>query len=201
MQRQRKRLGCLSQLMLLGLLAGLGFVAVMALTNPWIFTVGGHFRVLPFWQGVGDIQGPGGTYRIFVSLEPSNASSHVLASTSVSGTGWVCAPFGHNYQIRVGGGTHEVVWRDMNDKLFALYTWRRGAWSAEHLPPKLSLVGRWAGPGLVMGDNGTTASAFLQDGSLNPRPGPPGPKRAITFVETQWWFGRPCPASATVQAH
>jgi hypothetical protein len=64
-------------------------VVVMAVTVD--FTVGGHFRVLPFWQGVGDIQGPGGTYRIFVSLQPSNASSYVLPSTSVSGTGWACA--------------------------------------------------------------------------------------------------------------
>src|SRR5262249_7124881 len=118
MQRQRKRLGCLSQFMLLGLLAGLGFVAMMAVTNPWICTVGGRVRALPFWQGVGDIQGSGGAYRIFVSIQPSFASSRLLPSTSVSGTGWICAPSGHSYQIRVGGGAHEVVWRDMNNKSF-----------------------------------------------------------------------------------
>lgn len=187
--------------MLLGLLAGFGFVAVVAITNPWIFTVGGRFRALPFWQGVGDIQGPGGKYRIFVSIQPSYASSHVLPSTSVSGSGWICGPSGRSYQIRVGGGAHEVVWRDMNNKSFALYTWQRETWSAKHLPPKLSLVGHWMGPSLVMDDTGTIASAFLQDGSLNPRPGPPGPKRAITFVETPWWFGRPCTGHASERAN
>jgi hypothetical protein len=200
MQQQRRRIGCLGQFILLGLLLGLGFIAVMAVTNPWIFTVGGHLRVLPFWQGVGDIQGPGGSYRIFVSLQPSNASSHVLPSTSVSGTGWVCAPSGHNYQIRVDGGAHEVVWRDMNNKSLTFYTWQRGTWSNQHLPPKLKLVGRWVGPNLVMDDDGTTASAFLVDGTLNPRPGTPGPKRVVTFVETQWWFGRPCAAHAAAHA-
>ncbi len=196
MQPQRRRIGCLGQFILLGLLLGVGFIAVVAVTNPWIYTVGGRLRVLPFWQGVGDIQGPGGTYRIFVSFQPGNASSHVLPSTSVSGAGWVCAPSGHNYQVRVGGGAHEVVWRDMNNKSFTLYTWQRGAWSTQHLPPKLNLVGRWVGPNLVMDDKGTIASAFLADGSLNPRPGAPGPNRAVTFVESQWWFGHPCPARA-----
>jgi hypothetical protein len=196
MQPQRRRIGCLGQFFLLGLLLGVGFIAVVAVTNPWIYTLGGRLRLLPFWQGVGDIQGPGGTYRIFVSFQPGNASSHVLPSTSVSGTGWVCAPSGHDYQIRVGGGAHEVVWRDMNNKSFTLYTWQRGAWSTQHLPPKLNLVGRWVGPNLVMDDKGTTASAFLADGTLNPRPGAPGPNRAVTFVESQWWFGHPCPTRA-----
>ena len=187
--------------MLLGLLAGLGFVAVVAITNPWIFTVGGRFRALPFWQGVGDIQGPGGKYRIFVSIQPSYASSHLLPSTSVRGSGWICGPSGRSYQIRVGGGAHEVVWRDMNNKSFTLDTWRKETWSAKHLPPKLSLVGHWMGPSLIMDDTGTIASAFLQDGSLNPRPGPPGLKRAITFVETPWWFGRPCTGHASERAN
>src|SRR5262249_19070336 len=161
--------GCLSQVVLLGLLIGLGSIALMLITNPWIFTVGGRLRLLPFWEGVGDIQGPGGRYRIYLSIQPSNARSHVLPSTSISGTGWACAPSGHDYPIRVGGGAHEVVWRDMNNEAFSLYTWQRGAWSTEHRPPKLDFAGRWVGPNLVMEDKGTVASAFLEDGSLSPR--------------------------------
>ncbi len=193
MQQQRKRIGCLSQLLLLGVLAAFGYIALMAVTHPWIFTVGGRLRVLPFWQGSGDIHGPGGKYHIVVSIQPSNSGSHVLPSTSVTGTGWICAPAGHGYQIRIGGGAHEIVWRDMNNRPFRLYTWQRTAWSPEHLPPKLNLTGRWVGPNLVMNDGGTTAAAFLADGSLNPKPGAPGPQQTITLVETQWWFGNPCP--------
>lgn len=189
---RRRRIGCLGQLIVLGLLAGVGFIALMAVTHPWIFTVGGRLRVLPFWEGAGDIQGPGGRYRIFVSFQPTNSGSRVLPSTSVRGTGWVCAPSGHSYPVRVGGEAHEVVWRNMDNKAFTLYTWQRKAWSSVHLPPKLDFAGHWAGPNLVMEDKGTLASAFLADGSLNPRPGAPGAARAITFVETTWWFGRPC---------
>ena len=194
MPPQRRRIGCLGQLLALALLAGVGFIALMGFTNPWIFTVGGRFRVLPFWEGVGEMQGPGGTYRIFVFFQPSTGGSRVLPSTSVRGSGWVCAPTGHNYPVLVGGGTQGVVWRSMDDKPFSLYTYQRHAASSEHLPPRLDFAGRWVGPNLVMEDKGTTTSAFLVDGSLNPRPRTPGPIRAITFVETRWWFGNPCHA-------
>ena len=195
----RTRIGCLGQLILLGLLVGVGVIALMAVTNPWIFTVGGRFRLLPFWEGVGDIQGPGGTYRIFVFFHPDNARSRVLPLTSVSGSGWVCAPSGHSYPVLVGGGTHEVVWRDMDGKPFTLYMYQRHPGSTVHVPPKLDFAGRWVNANLVMDDKGTTMSAFLPDGSLNDRPGAPGPTRAVTFVETRWWF-QPCRSRTSGQA-
>jgi len=191
MPRQRKRIGCVGQLLALVLLVGVGYIALMAVTNPWIFTVGGRYRALPFWEGVGEMEGPGGTYRIFVFFQPVSGGFRSLPSTSVRGSGWVCAPSGHDYAVLIGGGAREVVWRSMDDKPFGLYIYQRNAGSSVHLPPKLDFVGRWVGPNLVMQDNGTTASAFLADGSLNPGPGAPGPARAITFVETRWWFG-PC---------
>jgi hypothetical protein len=198
MPPQRRRIGCLGQLLALALLAGVGFIALTGFTNPWIFTVGGRFRVLPFWQGVGEIEGPGGTYRIFVFFQPENGGFRVLPSTSVRGSGWVCAPTGHTYPVLVGGGAREVVWRSMDNKPFSLYTYQRHAGSSVHVPPKLDFAGGWVGPNLVMEDKGTTTSAFLVDGSLNPRPGTPGPTRAITFVESRWWFGNPCRASSPV---
>jgi hypothetical protein len=198
---QRRRSGCLGQLILLGLLLTVLGIGVMAITSPWIFTVGGHLRLLPSWEGVGAVQGPGGTYRIFVSFQPSRGGSRILPSTSVSGTGWICAPAGHSYKIRVGGGAHEVVWRDMNNKDFTLYTWQRHAWSTQHLPPKLDFAGRWVGPNLVMDDKGSTAAAFLSDGTPNPRPGARGPKQPVTFVETSWWLGSPCVTGAATSGH
>jgi len=198
---QRRRIGCLGQLILLGLVLSIGAIGLMAVTNPWIFTVGGRLRLLPSWEGVGDVQGPGGTYRIFVSFQPSRGGSRILPSTSVSGTGWICAPSGHSYKIRIGGGAHEVVWRDMNNRDFTLYTWQRTAWSTQHLPPKLDFAGRWVGPNLVMDDKGSTVSAFLADGTLNPHPGARGPKQPITFVETSWWLGSPCGTAAGTPGH
>lgn len=188
----RRPAGCLTQLILLAVVCGVLFMAVMGLTNPWIFTVGDHLRLLPFWEGVADFQGPGGTYRIFIYFQPSNTHSHVLPSTFISGTGWVCAPFGHAYPVAVGGGAHEMVWRDMNDKAFTLYLYKKSVGSSQHILPKLRFDGRWVGPTLVMEDKGTVSTTFLADGSLNPRPGATGPTQRITFVETRWWFARPC---------
>ena len=188
---RRRRLGCLGSLVLLVVLGSVGYLALEAFTHPWIFTVGGHFRLLPFWQGVGEIQGPGGRYRIFVFFYPENAGSRVLPLTSVRGSGWVCAPSGKSYRVLMGGGTHELIWRDMNNKPFSLYTYRRNPGASLHSPPKLDFTGRWVGPALVMDDQGTTASAFLADGSLNPKPGAPGPARPVTFTEMQWWLS-PC---------
>jgi hypothetical protein len=190
---QRRRVGCLGQLILLAVLMVAVGIGVLGITNPWIFTVGGRVRLLPFWEGVGEIQGPGGTYRIFVFFRPKNTRSRVLPSTSVTGSGWVCTPSGRNYEVLVGGGAHEVVWRDMDNKPFVLYAYRRHPGSTGHVAPKLDFTGRWAGPNLIMQDKGTIASAFLEDGSLNPRPGGPGPTRDVTFVETRWWLS-PCGA-------
>jgi hypothetical protein len=120
----------------------------------------------------------------------------VLPLTSVGGSGWVCTPSGRSYRVLVGGGTHQIVWRDMDNKPFTLYAYRRNAGSTQHLPPKLDFVGRWVGPNLVMEDQGTIASAFLADGSLNPRSVGHGPARAVTFVESRWWFS-PCGATAS----
>jgi hypothetical protein len=169
-------------------------LGVAAVTNPWIFTVGGHFRLLPEWTGSGQIEGPGGTYRIFVSFYPSRGGSRILPSTSVRGGGYICTPSGRSYQVKLSGGAPLTVWSDMNNKPFTLSTYTRGAFSSQHNPPEVRLKGRWNGPNLVLNDGGTLARAFAPDGSLIPHPGPPGPGKEITFAATDWWFGDPCPA-------
>jgi hypothetical protein len=100
----RKRAGCLGQLILVAVFLAALAMGVAAITNPWIFTVGGHFRLLPEWTGAGQIEGPGGTYRIFVSFYPSRGGSRILPSTSVRGGGFICTPSGRNYQVKLTGG-------------------------------------------------------------------------------------------------
>ena len=194
MATPRKRTGCLGQFILLAVFLAALAVGVAAITHPWIFTVGGHFRLLPQWTGAGQIEGPGGTYRIFVSFYPSRGGSRILPSTSVRGGGFICTPSGRNYQVKLTGGAPLTVWSDMNNKPFTLSTYTRGAFSSQHGPPELRLKGRWNGPNLILNDEGTLARAFAPDGSLIAHPGTPGPGKEITFAETDWWFGDPCPA-------
>jgi hypothetical protein len=189
----RRRMGCLGQLILLAVFAVVLAMGVVGVTNPWIFTVGGHFRIWPEWTGSGQMQGPGGTYRMFVSFHPARGGSRILPSTSVRGSGWICTPSGRTYQVRLGGGAPLAVWRDMNNQPFTLYTYSRGTFSTQHEPPEVRLKGRWNGPNLILNDEGTLTRAFAPDGTLISHPGKPGAGKEITFAETGWWFGDPCP--------
>ena len=190
----RKRTGCLGQLILLAVFVVAVAMGVAAITNPWIFTVGGHFRLLPEWTGSGLIAGPGGNYRIFVSFYPSRGGSRILPSTSVRGSGMICTPAGRNYSVRISGGAPLRVWSDMNNQAFTLNTYTRGVFSTQHDGPKLRLTGRWNGANLILNDGGSLAGAFAPDGGLIAHPvTPAGAGKAITFAETDWWFGDPCP--------
>lgn len=196
MDRKRRRPGCLLQLVGLFLLIGLGWMGVVAVTHPWIYTVGGRVRPLPFWQGVGAMSGPGGAYRLYVSFEPTNSGSKVLPSATINGGGWLCAPGGRDYKVRVYGGSDRMVWRDMDGQRFFLQTWAAKGYSAisgyRHNPPKLQFEGRWDGDGLTMNDKGTLAANFQPDGTLVAKPGPPGASQPIRFTEHDWWVGDPC---------
>lgn len=195
-RRPERRSGCLPRLLSLFVLAaGVGIAAQLA-TNPWIFTLGGHARPWPVWQGEGTIAGPGGTYRIYLGFYPAIRRKAAVAVATVRGWGWVCAPAGQAYPVTVRGGTEAPVGRDANAVAFDLYTdgdkALAGIVASGPPPPRLDFTGRFEGPDLVMDDRGTLATAFLADGSLNPRPGPRQAARGIAFRERYWLIGNPC---------
>lgn len=184
-------------LVVLAFIGALGLYGFFALTDPWIFTLG-HFRPYPLWAGHAEAKGPGGGYQVYVAFYPSTGPQ-VHPATWVSGYGYVCAPGGHSYYARVGGSTGSVVWKDMNDQPFHIYT--RGPTSMAHmmaragLPPELEFRGRWQGNELVMKDDGTIAAAFSADGSLDPNAPirKPDAEQQLTFREGFWGFWNPCP--------
>ena len=183
----------LTLLVIIGLAAIFGF---FALTDPWIFTVG-RTRFMPMWEGQATISGPGGTYTVYIGFYPTTGPQ-VQAATWVGGFGYVCAPGGKSYYVKVGGSTPQVVWKDMNNLPFHIYT--RGPTSVAHmlaqagLPPALEFRGRWQGDELVMADDGTIAAAFQSDGSLNPNAPirKPEAEQQAVFREGLWGFLNPC---------
>jgi hypothetical protein len=193
-----RRMGCLPQIGL-ALVIGVGLImAGELLFAPWIYVVGGHRRLLPYWAGRGDIQTQAGTYRVYVWFSPSSRSSRILPGTSVSGNGYVCTPRGEGYTLKVSGGTNDRVWKDMDGRSFHLSAYYRPAgWNLTGAPrqPSLSFSGKWQGDTLVMTDDASIAHAFLPDGSLNTRAKSwypkTGPLLPITFTETSWWLGTP----------
>jgi hypothetical protein len=195
--RPRKRMGCLSSLVLLLLLGVFLTAAIDAAFAPWIYVVGGRLRLLPLWQGVGDAQTPSGRYRFYVWFSPSPNGSSILPSTSIRGSGYLCTPRGERFRLRVTGGTGGRVWRDMDGRDFHLSAYHRPVgWQfsgSQNWQPRLSLSGRWVGPDLVMNDQGSLAHAFLPDGTLNTKAtswySKTDPGIAVTLTERAWWWG------------
>ncbi len=198
--RRRARggcLGCLPQLVGLVVLGLAVVIGVEWLTNPWIYSVGGRHRWLPLWQGVGEAQGPGGRYRVWIWFSPSNKSSHVLPSTSIDGSGVVCTPAGKKIDLHITGGASGVVYSNMDGHAFRVEGDHRPfLWTftgAE--PPRLAFSGRWVGDTLVMTDENSLAAAFLPNGEVNPKPAPwhaPEGGVPISFTERDWWWNPPC---------
>jgi hypothetical protein len=185
----------------LAILAGAGWVALNWALYPWIYVVGGKHRFVPLWSGVGTADGPGGRYRIYVSFSPSSGSSRILPSTSIRGTGYICAPDGERYSAQVRGGASGKVWSRMDGHAFALEVYHRPiGWSFsgnyQDWRPRLQFNGAWSGPNLQMSDNGSLRHAFLADGSLNAKSTSWHDKTdavPVTFVETGWWLPQSCP--------
>ena len=200
--RRGRRFGCLGTLILLFIAVCAFFIVVNAVFAPWIYTVGGG-RLLPLWQGVGEVHATSGIYTVYVSFSPSPVSSRILPSASISGTGYICTPRGERYSLRVSGGASGRIWKDMDGHTFsfAAYNrpafWQFGSPSHSNWRPDLKFSGRWSGPDLAMSDEGTVSRAFLADGSLNRGPYPAAKPDAlpVTFHEVNWWItGRGCPA-------
>ena len=178
---------------------GAGFyLAANALTSPWIYTVGSG-RFLPEWQGVAEAAGPGGTYRLYISVHPSFTR---VAGTHVRGNGWVCTPTGGDIAVKVGGGTQRSVWRTMEGEAFRLYTFGYSATAAANgrsVPPRLDFSGRWEQGALALKDEGTLAAAFTSSGALREAPvDAKGPAQPVLFREQRWGvmgMGKPCGAT------
>lgn len=182
----------------LAILAAIGVAFVLianAIAAPWIYAVGGG-RLLPNWQGQAEMSGPGGEYRLYLSFAPSPTK---VAGTHVRGNGWICAPSGRAYPLKVGGGTRASIWKNMDGQAFHIYTFGyspEAAIGGMSVPPKLDFLGRWEGDALRMTDGGSLAASFSSDGMLRSQKltsaEPPQP---VLFREKGWGFsglGWPC---------
>ena len=193
---RRRGLGCLPGLILLLVLGPLLISAIDLLFAPWIYSVGGKTRLLPFWSGIGFADTPTGRYQIGIWFSPSPSGSRILPSASISGSGYVCTPFGKRYSLKVTGGASGRIWNDMDGHAFSLHAYHRPFFAdlGGDRRPRLEFAGAWVGPNLQMNDEGTLAKAFLADGNVAPASGP-HPKEVavpITFTETGWWIPGKC---------
>ncbi len=169
-KKRRGCFGCLTQVLFILLLGCVLAVAMQAVFYPWALYFGGHRHWLPFWQGMGHIHGPGGDYVLYFWIQPQRGG-RTFNLPWFTGTGYLCSPHGERYKLRVMGGMNEHTGIDTNGKQmkldFSHRPWNAGWTGNYHLPPRITLNGRWQNPDLVMDDGGTLAGAFLPDGSLS----------------------------------
>lgn len=209
--KSRGKLGCLTQLVLL---LGFGLVVaaiVVTIMGPWILTVGGRHRLLPVWEGVGDAQGPGGTYRLYVWFSPSRAYQRILPEAAVQGYSVLCTPRGERFNLKLYGGAPGRLWLKMDEgHEFNMRVFRRSRLSLSTnstvAPPRLQFAGHWRGSDLVMDDQGSFSHAFNPDGTLNPDAPNWHPKTgdvSVTFTEQYWGLISPpaCTPPSTPPAH
>jgi hypothetical protein len=175
-------LGCLPRLLLIFLLAGVGFLLITAAFAPWGFYLGGTFHIIPSWQGWGTLSTTSGKYVLFVRFQPRPSGSRVMPGPSVGGEAYLCSPRGETFYMRLGGGMRRGIGLSTDGEKISLYMNHRSGFfanlKADHRP-SIELRGQWQNPNLVMDDHGSISRAFEPDGTVSgghdphrPYPGP-----------------------------
>ena len=162
-------MGCLVQVALIFVAAGIGYLLLIAVFAPWAFYLGGNFHIMPYWQGVGKLHAKSGDYLMYVRIEPTSRGSKMYLSTNLSGDSYVCTPRGENIRLTLGGGMRKHLNLSTDGEAISLYM-HRLAWNrlfvTDHRP-SLELQGHWQNPNLVMDDKGSIGRAFDDDGTVH----------------------------------
>ena len=195
-------LGCLTQITLVFLLAGVVITAAQWILYPWAFQLGGRSHLLPYWYGIARVRAVSGEYVLSVWLSPTSPPRLGPRVPHVTGDGYLCTPRGERIPLRVYGSMPDASNTDTNGKRVRLEVYRRpwywslaGNWDRR---PRLELQGRWENPDLVMNDGGGFAAAFLPDGRVYDGPPRNQPKAGVplpvVFHEVPWTTVTPaCP--------
>ena len=160
--------GCLWKVILLLLLAGIFYVAMIGVFAPWAFYLGGKFHITPYWQGWGKLHTKSSDYLMYVSIEPTSRGSKMYLETNLAGNAYVCTPRGESLRLKMGGGMRKHLNLSTDGEAIHLYM-HYWPWNAQFLTdhrPSLVLRGHWQNPNLVMDDDGTIAKAFQPDGTV-----------------------------------
>jgi hypothetical protein len=152
--------GCLTNLVLLVVVAPAFVWAVMVALHPWALHIGGRSTPLLYWHGSGTVTSKDGkTYPLYVSFWPGRPGGATgggrregkIISSRLTGTGWLCIAPG-NIERMTLGGTLFGGYTDASNSLFAfrLLEWRK-PFSIN--PPNrgyFDLAGMWSGQDLVL---------------------------------------------------
>lgn len=166
--RRQARGGCLPRLVLIFLFGCILVLAITAVFAPWAFFMGGRFHILPYWQGWGRLQGPGGEYVLLVQIWPTSRGSRIIPHSNLHGIAYLCTPRQQRFTLKLYGSMRFGLGRSTNGEEIFLgmsnWTWQR-SFVTRH-PPAVSLHGHWQNPNLVADDEGSFRRAFNPDGTV-----------------------------------
>jgi len=186
-QRRSGCLGCLPRLLLTLAVAGVALLLVTAVFAPWGFFLGGHFHIIPYWQGWGIIHAKSGKYVVFVRFEPRPSGSRIMPHPSVGGRGYLCSPRGEIFAMHIDGGMRRGIGLSTEGENISLgmdYWPTFSSFTGNHRPA-IAVKGKWQNPNIIGDDNGSISRAFNPDGSVaspDPHRPYPGDITPVTLV-------------------
>jgi len=163
--------GCVGQLAVIFVLAGVLYLATIAVFAPWGYFLGGKFHILPYWQGWGRLHSKiSGDYVIYVRIDPSPGGMNgAHLSTYVDGNGYICTPRGERIWLNVIGSMRRHLNVSTNGEAIGIKLYHRtpfwGNFNAERRP-RIELHGHWQNSQLIMDDDGSISRSFGNDGSV-----------------------------------
>ena len=138
------------------------------LLAPWNYYTGGHFHVLPWWQGSARFTAPasGGDYMMFFTISPSLSQ---YRAWDLNGTAFLCTPRGERIAFSVGGELPKGTYKELNGVpiRMRLVSLRTQMAINGKMDAYLDLVGTFDHTKLVVNDNGSFNRAFAADGSFH----------------------------------
>ena len=180
-RRRRGLRGLPAFLALLGILAL--FPLGLYVLAPWNYYTGGHFHVLPWWDGAGRFSAPasGGDYSMFFTISPSLSQ---YRNWDLQGTAFLCTPRGERIAFEMGGDLPRGIHKDLNGVpiRMRLITIRTVTALNGKMDPYLDLDGTFDRSRLIIHDNGAINRAFHPDGSLRSDAEVGAPNEKLTFV-------------------
>lgn len=152
--------GCLSKLLLWGVVAVALVWTFTALLNPWALHIGGRTTPLLYWHGVGTVHAKDGkTYPLYVSFWPGRPQGFhgggrregKTVNAHLMGDGWLCIAPGEAERMELSGTMYGGYTSDANSLLDFRLLERRKAFAINYQSRGFfDMAGMWQGPELVM---------------------------------------------------
>jgi hypothetical protein len=158
--------GCLARLFLVLLCGAAVMYAVIAVSGPWAFHIGGRFTPLLYWHGAGKLKNKDGAeyplYVLFYPAKPSPAAAPregLRATGDVQGTAAICTGPGVTQRLRLTGMIYGA-WKTTEGSVMDFRLLEPKVFDTGQQQGFFDLAGRWHGGELAMTHPGATGNQF-----------------------------------------